>query len=121
MSINNVNLENNIIEEKNNEESDIDESLNDKKKEKKLRRQKNINARKLSKDLVGKLKNKSSKLLREAKLIVDAVNLNKDEYRKLSIEDLKKRSDFLSEKIQKGELSVDEVIVDAFSIMKELI
>ncbi len=120
MSINNIDLENDIIEEVNGQ-YEVEESSNDKKNKKKLKKQRNINARKISKDLVGKIKNKSSKLLREAKLIVDAVNLNKEEYRKLSIEDLKKRSDFLSEKIKKGELSVDEVIVDAFSIMKELI
>lgn len=74
-----------------------------------------------SNSVIKKIKNKPSKLLRESKLIAEAVNLNKDEYSKLSIDELKERSLFLSNKIINGEISVDEVVVDAFSIFRELV
>ena len=72
-------------------------------------------------DIIKKIKNKPSKLLREAKLIAEAVDLNKEEYSKLSLDDLIKRSNFLSNKIQNKEISVEEVVVDAFSIFREAV
>ncbi len=71
--------------------------------------------------ILQRIKNKPSKLLREARLVAEAVNLNKEEYHRLSMDDLKKRSKFLSDMICQNKVSIDEIVVDAFSIIREVI
>ena len=64
---------------------------------------------------------KKSKILVRAKLIAEQVDLNKEEYSKLSIEDLKIRTDYLIEGLKKNKFSLDDIVVDAFSIAREII
>lgn len=69
---------------------------------------------------IRKLK-KKSKILVRAKIIAQQVLNNTDEYRDLSIEDLKIRTDYLVKGLQEKKFELDDIVVDAFSIAREII
>lgn len=62
-----------------------------------------------------------SKILDKAKLVAEQVILNDKEYSKLSLSDLKARTDFLIDGLQKQKFYIDDIVVDAFSIAREII
>ncbi|MDE7075641.1 MAG: preprotein translocase subunit SecA, partial [Malacoplasma sp.] len=62
-----------------------------------------------------------SKILVKAKLIAQQVENNFDEYQSLSIEDLKIRTDYLIDGLSKNKFTLDDIVVDAFSIAREII
>ena len=64
---------------------------------------------------------KKSKILVKAKLIAQQVQENYEEYKNLSIQDLKIRTDYLVDGLQKGKFTLEDVLVDAFSIAREII
>ncbi|MDE5767575.1 MAG: preprotein translocase subunit SecA [Malacoplasma sp.] len=64
---------------------------------------------------------KRSKILVKAKLIAQQVENNFDEYQSLSIEDLKIRTDYLIDGLSKNKFTLDDIVVDAFSIAREII
>lgn len=70
---------------------------------------------------INKKLKKKSKILVRARLIAEEVELNRKEYSALSIEDLKLRTDYLIEGLQKGKFTLDDILVDAFSIAREII
>lgn len=64
---------------------------------------------------------KKSKILIRARLIAEEVELNREEYQNLTIEDLKQRTDYLIEGLKKNKFTLDDIVVDAFSIAREII
>lgn len=64
---------------------------------------------------------KKSKILTKAKIIAEQVELNEKEYSNLSFDDLKERTSFLIEGLKNNKFSLDDIIIDAFSIIKEAI
>lgn len=64
---------------------------------------------------------KKSKILVKAKIIAQQVMNNFDEYQNLSIEDLKIRTNYLVEGLQNNKFSLEDIVVDAFSIAREII
>lgn len=64
---------------------------------------------------------KRSKILVKAKVIAEQVEMNREEYSKLSISDLKIRTDYLVNGIQENKFGIDDIVVDAFSIAREII
>lgn len=64
---------------------------------------------------------KKSKILIRARLVAEEVELNREEYKNLSIEDLKSRTDYLIDGLQKDKFTLDDIVVDAFSIAREII
>ncbi|MGL4647334.1 MAG: preprotein translocase subunit SecA [Mycoplasmoidaceae bacterium] len=69
----------------------------------------------------GFFKARSPNLLNKAKLIAAEVNTYKKEYRKLTDEQIKKRVDFLSQKLKENKITSDDIIVDAFAIAREIL
>lgn len=69
---------------------------------------------------IKKLK-KRSKILVKAKVIAEQVEMNREEYSKLSIKDLKIRTDYLINGIKENKFDIDDIVVDAFSIAREII
>lgn len=69
---------------------------------------------------IKKLK-KKSKILVRARLIAEEVELNRKEYESLSIEDLKLRTDYLVNGLANNKFTLDDIVVDAFSIAREII
>ena len=66
-------------------------------------------------------KAKSPGLLNKAKIVASAVEANKDEYRKLSDSEIKERVAFLVDQIRDEKISIDDIVVDAFSMAREII
>ncbi|MGL5246549.1 MAG: preprotein translocase subunit SecA [Mycoplasmoidaceae bacterium] len=66
-------------------------------------------------------KAKSPGLLNKAKIIASAVNANKDEYKKLSQDEIKERVSFLVKQISEDKINIDDIVVDAFSMAREII
>ncbi|MDE6563129.1 MAG: hypothetical protein K2J98_02490, partial [Malacoplasma sp.] len=64
---------------------------------------------------------KKSKILVKAKLIAQQVENNFEEYQSLSVEDLKIRTDYLIDGLSKNKFTLDDIVVDAFSIAREII
>lgn len=64
---------------------------------------------------------KKSKILVKAKLIAQQVENNFDEYQSLSIDDLKIRTEYLVDGLSKNKFTLDDIVVDAFSIAREII
>ncbi|MDE5841393.1 MAG: preprotein translocase subunit SecA, partial [Malacoplasma sp.] len=64
---------------------------------------------------------KKSKILVKAKLIAQQVENNVEEYQSLSVEDLKIRTDYLIDGLSKNKFTLDDIVVDAFSIAREII
>lgn len=64
---------------------------------------------------------KRSKILVRARLIAEEVELNRKEYESLTIEDLKIRTDYLIDGLANNKFTLDDIIVDAFSIAREII
>ncbi|RXY96164.1 preprotein translocase subunit SecA [Malacoplasma penetrans] len=64
---------------------------------------------------------KKSKILVKAKLIAQQVENNREEYSALSIEDLRIRTDYLVDGLAKDKFTLEDIIVDALSIAREII
>lgn len=64
---------------------------------------------------------KKSKILVKAKIIAQQVINNQEEYRELSIQDLQIRTNYLIEGLQNNKFTLDDIVVDAFSIAREII
>lgn len=64
---------------------------------------------------------KKSKILVKAKIIAQQVLNNTEEYHSLSLEDLKIRTDYLINGLQNNKFTLDDIVVDAFSIAREII
>ncbi len=64
---------------------------------------------------------KKSKILVKAKIIAEQVLNNFEEYQSLSIEDLRIRTDYLVQGLQENKFTLDDIVVDAFSIAREII
>ncbi|MEG2245474.1 MAG: preprotein translocase subunit SecA [Malacoplasma sp.] len=64
---------------------------------------------------------KKSKILTKAKIIAEQVDINDKEYSSLSFEDLKQRTLFLIDGLQTNKFLLEDIIVDAFSIIREAI
>lgn len=66
------------------------------------------------------LKKRKGRLFREAKKVALLVNEKKREYRLLTKDQLKQRVNFFSEKLQKKELIIEEIIIDALAMGREI-
>lgn len=64
---------------------------------------------------------KKSKILMRAKIVAEQVESNDKEYSTLSFDDLKQRTSFLIEGLKNNRFSLEDIVVDAFSIIKEAI
>ncbi|MCF0217762.1 MAG: preprotein translocase subunit SecA [Malacoplasma sp.] len=64
---------------------------------------------------------KKSKILVKAKLIAQQVLNNFKEYQNLSLQDLQIRTNYLIDGLQKNKFTLDDIVVDAFSIAREII
>lgn len=64
---------------------------------------------------------KKSKILVRAKIIAQQVINNDQEYSDLSLEDLQIRTNYLIEGLQNNKFTLDDIVVDAFSIAREII
>ena len=54
-------------------------------------------------------------MLNKATIVASAVEANTDEYRKLSDSEIKERVAFLVDQIRDEKISIDDIVVDAFS------
>ncbi|MGL4768948.1 MAG: preprotein translocase subunit SecA [Mycoplasmoidaceae bacterium] len=63
---------------------------------------------------------RKSQLFKEAKRVASNVNLKKDEYRALTNAQIQERIDFFSKKLQSKQLLLEEIIIDALAIGREI-
>lgn len=64
---------------------------------------------------------KKSKILTKARIIAKQVLESENEYKNLSIEDLKIRTDYLVDGLKNQKFTLDDIVVDALSIAREII
>ncbi len=69
----------------------------------------------------GFLKSRSPNLLNKARLIAMEVDSNKDEYKNLTNQQIKERVDFISDGLIKNKINEEDIVVDVFSIAREII